>query len=364
MATALLHVDHLENYTNYQGLGPTLEQDNINQNFIPTGDTTYFACLAAILDGKTLVAAVGSGSIDIFFEDEGTIGVGATINSVAFEVRVSAPTPVDITSGFLNYWTGPNFGTDFIAVPYVNGNIGPAATTITTGALATRPGTGLPWTRANLFATAAKASLMNPENSWSSISFGGETGVVVDYMGLVVDYTAAGVSINPSEGASTRDVTVIDLTANYDKTNPPRVFFNNTTERFGVNKLVVVDTHTITFQVPMVAGVERDFDLEINAVVVGTFHVKPEWFKIPELGYFSYGITPGISANLFDFTLRVDEFVEGSFYRSGTKFVWRLLDPPTNPDHGWWLSVRESFAGASVIVNNTRPKNPRGYVEF
>lgn len=63
-----------------------------------------------------------------------------------------------------------------------------------------------------------------------------------------------------------------------------------------------------------------------------------------------------------DFLLPFDIYAAGILYPAGTVYVWELA--PIDPeDTGYWLSIDETFAGASYSTNNSRPKDPRGFVE-
>lgn len=63
-----------------------------------------------------------------------------------------------------------------------------------------------------------------------------------------------------------------------------------------------------------------------------------------------------------DYTLPVSEYVNGVFYPAGTTYSWSVTSDLT-ADTGWWLSVDESFAGASQVITNSRPKDPRSFEE-
>lgn len=63
------------------------------------------------------------------------------------------------------------------------------------------------------------------------------------------------------------------------------------------------------------------------------------------------------------FVLPFDVFSNGVLYPKGTLYTWVLAAiEPT--DTGWWLSIDESFAGAAYTVNQSRPKDPRGFTEI
>lgn len=53
-------------------------------------------------------------------------------------------------------------------------------------------------------------------------------------------------------------------------------------------------------------------------------------------------------------------FWDGIYYPSGTQLVWSEITAPS--DEGWWFSL-EQYAGNAAVVSNTRPTNPRSYVE-
>jgi hypothetical protein len=121
-------------------------------------------------------------------EDTGTIPVGATIHSVTIRVRArrSAGT-MDIGSFVFVYF----YPSGFISVPGVGDTMLTTSYTIfSTDALTTRPFTGAPWTRADLFATGGPANLMSQENSWE-LYFGNEVPVLpfCDLIQMVVEYS-------------------------------------------------------------------------------------------------------------------------------------------------------------------------------
>lgn len=64
-----------------------------------------------------------------------------------------------------------------------------------------------------------------------------------------------------------------------------------------------------------------------------------------------------------NFILPIGTFSDGIFYPAGTVYIWTITaSSPT--DMGWWLSIDEAFGGAAFTVNNSRPKNPRGFVDI
>lgn len=63
------------------------------------------------------------------------------------------------------------------------------------------------------------------------------------------------------------------------------------------------------------------------------------------------------------FLLAFDVFLAGILYPAGTPYIWVLAGSPP-ADTGWWLSIDETFAGAAFTLNDTRPKDPRGFVEI
>lgn len=61
-----------------------------------------------------------------------------------------------------------------------------------------------------------------------------------------------------------------------------------------------------------------------------------------------------------NYTLRFPVWKGGTYYPKGTIITWSATTDPD--DEGWWFSD-EAFAGAAIILDDSRPKNPRGFVE-
>lgn len=72
---------------------------------------------------------------------------------------------------------------------------------------------------------------------------------------------------------------------------------------------------------------------------------------------------------LFSFTTPIQDFIvispffwNGTYFPAGTRIHWVVTADPG--DKGWWLSHNDIFQGASYVMANSRPKNPRGFTEF
>lgn len=63
------------------------------------------------------------------------------------------------------------------------------------------------------------------------------------------------------------------------------------------------------------------------------------------------------------FTLDFPIWWDGILYPAGFVYTW-IISTFTPAADGWWMSVENSFAGQSFLVNNSRPKDPRGYTEI
>lgn len=159
---------------------------------VPTGDSDAGVCLQTANDGKTLVFA---GNVDVtmlFIDDTVTIPAGATINSVTIQVRLSGNvqgfSSLDghFYSGQItdNLTAAPNF---LISAFDSGGLVSvPSLTTFSTAAMTTNPVLGGAWLRSQLFSNTQNLTTGNSIWILELVS----SGCVIDYFGLLVDYTA------------------------------------------------------------------------------------------------------------------------------------------------------------------------------
>jgi hypothetical protein len=377
MATDPLYCDDLTTYTNFNGSGNSLES-------VDTGSWTPFSGSVkfSVTGGELRGGSANPGVFYIFFHDDSVIPVGATINTVELQVYafLDAGT-LNIASGFVTYnydnthtgavsYTGDTLLTDSVKL-------------FTSGALATRPGTGLAWTRANLFATDATG--LNISNVWK-FSFDGSGSVPnVNIIQLIVDYTDGGgstptlVSLDVSTGPVSGNTDVTVTGTNFDLCTHPQIFIGGT-----LVPTTYVSATTLTFKTPAFSDVNLsdpilDVTLRCGGSVVSTLSDAWTWtrawfeFDVPDnfdLGldiepfhFYGYGYPDLLDLDWLRLTLG---FTLEDWRRLLIRFpTFTWWTPSTTPDtHGWYYSTA-NFGGDVYVVDSTdRPVNPRKWSQI
>lgn len=180
MATHTLVVQSFATSPNFQA--DPIEDYWTNQSdpYSFNGDTDGGVCLQAIGDGKDVTnSATNMPPTLCYFEDDSVIPALATISSVQLTMQAKG---TGITLAGASFFSNDVEN----SVSITGGTLGPTYSTLTTNALTTSPGTGLSWTRAELFSDNDAGFRGN--GAWGvRINLGaGTTGF--DYFGLIVTY--------------------------------------------------------------------------------------------------------------------------------------------------------------------------------
>lgn len=94
-------------------------------------------------------------------------------------------------------------------------------------------------------------------------------------------------------------------------------------------------------------------ELELPSVAMNTYQLALPTGTV-------YQVASSTPSN---YTLPVSEYINGVFYPAGTIYTWSVTSALATTG-GWWESVDEQFAGASLVLTNSRPKDPRSFHEI
>ncbi len=296
-----------------------------------------------------------------FMNDDGVIPSDATISTVFIRFDQDGA----FGSGTFNYVFN---GT-------VNGASGSAASSFVETSFATNPVTGLAWTRADLFSVKFGAQI---------VAFGSHK---VRRIALRVTGFLTTSSLSPTSGPTAGGTLVTmntDMAAfayagadDVTESTPNRTYF--TVNGIGLATMIGVtrvSNSQVTGTTPAHASgpaamrvSSRDADDTIHALVqfasgvTTVFYTfsSPSWALNWSVADPPYQFISGASTIPSNFTTQFDSFADGTYFPTGSSIPWAAI---ANPDvDGWWLSANTNFGGAAYIVDNSRPTDPRSFVE-
>jgi hypothetical protein len=190
-------------YASSPDMGPLPIDLYFSLRMTAVGDTDV-VCVQAATDGKYITVTDASSmqtALDLYFEDQSAIPIGAVINSVTFgmlhKIDQTGGPAMDIARNIGSGigWTVTTGGVAAYLPDFTNLVVPAAYATVETPVMTLNPVTSLPWTRAELFNDGNAGALGNggfhnlgPAGSTTGTYFLDQIYLTVDYTAGVVDW--------------------------------------------------------------------------------------------------------------------------------------------------------------------------------
>jgi hypothetical protein len=388
---------------------PIIGPFSADSHVVGSGDPDIGRCMQTPSDGMSALFDDGSGFSSVvvqFFDDGVTIPSGATVNSVQFGASIKG---INYSVNFPSDFGGPQYSNPAVVGIYQSPFVPDPPTPETRGAFATyltavltvKPGSGLPWTRADLFGGAN-------DNTWEidipfPLAAGSGNSCEVDHAYLVVDYTPT--VVGPDEWwhfdpidtqqdppvSVGQDVPTVgdylsrvpeDLDARFPGPIPGDFFFKKIKKpgpgwKKSRVKAITLDPGSgvqgesldiaIAFKniaTPFVNGTSvgsvGGVGVAVTATVVGAPTKADINGNVFQQVTLSLVIDPAATISGRVISVTVDPGAGSPVAFSPADLFFVTATPPDPPPDGWYFSV-DGFVSDAVTIGASVPHSPRSY---